>query len=249
MIRIALCDDDRSFLTLFAKLLTDSFHRQNQAVEIDCFCSGKDLIARVEKGKSYYQVIFLDVEMPDVNGFVVAQRLKELDSAFLLIFTTYMEHQSRKGYVYGAFRYLFKNNLEAEVEEAVAALLVTLHYSGSLEEFVTLKQKTLGVLEDLTLRKSDILYLKAERSRRVTLCTPYAQYELLVKPLSEYAKILNPAVFVPILRCYLLNFSVVEGIDQDNFVLRGGQRIPLGSKRISQKASMEKYMKYLKERL
>ena len=122
---------------------------------------------------------------------------------------------------------------------------------GNLEdeqEKIILKCRTLGVLEDLTLKKADIVFLQAEKTRRVTCKTIYSDYELLVKPLSEYAKLLDSPAFVPIMRCYLLNFHHVESIDGDSFVLAGGWRVPMGIKREVRKASMEKYLKFLQER-
>lgn len=249
MIRIALCDDDRSFLDGFAPMITALFADAGLRITIFTFSDGKSLIEKVEKEKRIFDVIFLDVEMPVVHGFQVAQRLREISTAFILIFTTYIEHQSREGYLYGAFRYVFKNNLEAEIGEAVSGIMKKLGASASSQEEVTFKCRTSGVLENLTLKKADIVFLQAEKTRRVTLKTIYSEYELLIKPLSEYAKLLDPSVFVPIMRNYILNLNHVESIDAGSFVLTGGLTVPLGVKRETRNASMKKYLRFLEERI
>ena len=249
MLRIAICDDDLSFLDNFARMITTSFADAGQQIKIFAFSDGKSLIEKVEKEKQIFDIIFLDVEMPMISGFQVAQRLRELSAVFILVFTTYIENQSREGYLYGAFRYIFKNNLESEIGEAVSSITKKLGHSASDREEVTFKCRTSGVLENLTLKKEDIVFLKAEKTRRVTLKTVYSEYELLVKPLSEYAELLNPSVFVPIVRSYLLNFNHVESIDTGSFVLTGGLTVPLGVKREARKASMEKYLRFLEERI
>ena len=249
MIRIAICDDDLIFLDNFARMITTSFADAGQRAKVFTFSDGKSLIEKIEKEKQIFDVIFLDVEMPVVHGFQVAQRLRELNTAFILVFTTYIENQSREGYLYGAFRYVFKNNLEAEISEAVSSIIKKLGNSASNQEEVTFKCRTSGVLENLTLRKADIVFLQAEKTRRVTLKTVYSEYELLVKPLSEYAKLLDPSVFVPIMRSYLLNFNHVESINTGFFVLTGGLTVPLGVKREARNASMEKYLRFLEERI
>lgn len=249
MIRIAVCDDDSCFLDNFARMITKVFAGKGKQVKISLFSDGKSLIEKVEKEKQIFDIIFLDVSMPDIHGFQVAQRLRELSAVYILIFTTYIENQSREGYIYGAFRYIFKNNIEDEVNEAVSSIIKKLDNSAGDREEITFKCRNLGVLENLTLKKADIIFFKAEKTRRVLLKTIYTDYELLVKPLSEYAKQLDTSVFVLIMRNYLLNFNHVEGIEGDYFVLTGGLAVPLGVKREARKASMEKYMKFLKERI
>jgi len=230
-------------------MLIRAFGEAGQQIKILTFSDGKSLVEKVEKEKQIFDVIFLDVAMPVVNGFQVAQRLRELNTAFILVFTTYIENQSREGYHYGAFRYIFKNNLEAEIREAVSGIMKKLNYSVIDQEEVTFKCRNLGVLENVTLKKSDIIFLKAEKTRRIIMQTIYSEYELLTKPLSEYAEQFNPSIFVPIMRNYLLNFNHVENIEADFFVLTGGRKVPLGVKREVRKASMEKYLKFLEERI
>lgn len=249
MLRIAICDDDVSFLNSFSQKTTKSFTNAGQPIKVFTFSDGKGLIGKVEKEKQIFDIIFLDVEMPEIDGFQVAQRLRELGTPFMLLFMTYIEHQSREGYLYGAFRYVFKNNLEAEMIEAVSSIMKKLGYSAAEQEEITLKCRTLGVLEDLTLKKEDIIFLKAEKTRRVTLKTVYSEHELLVKPISKYAELFNPPAFVPIMRSYLLNLNHVESIDTGFFVLTGGLTVPLGVRREARKASMEKYLKFLEERI
>ena len=249
MIRIAVCDDDIKFLDSFSRELCASFENAGQPVQISAYRDGKTLIEAIEKVKQIFDVVFLDVQMPAVDGFQTAARLRELSMGFILVFTTYMENQSREGYRYGAFRYIFKNNLAAELAEATPAILKKLGAAAEEGGEITLKCRTLGVFENLTLRKDDILFLKAEKTRRVTLRTALSEYELPGKPLSEYAKLLGESVFVPIMRNYLLNLNRVERIDADAFVLTGGLEVPLGVKQAVRKASLEKYLRFLEERM
>jgi DNA-binding LytR/AlgR family response regulator len=230
-------------------MITKSFADTGYQIKVFPFSDGKSLIEKIEKGKQIFDIIFLDVDMPVIHGFQVAQRLRELHTTSLLLFTTYLEHQSREGYLYGAFRYVFKNNLEKEITEAVSGIIKKLDNSIVDQEEVTFRCRVSGVLEDLTLRQADILFLEKEKTRRVTLKTIYLEYELLVKPLSEYAGLLNSSVFVPIMRSYLLNFNHVESIQDGFFVLTNGLTVPLGVKREVRKVSMEKYLKFLEGRI
>ncbi len=249
MFKIAICDDDIHFLDTFERILYKEFSDRGQAADIHKYASGKALIDHIEKGKQLYQIIFLDVEMPDVSGFQVAARLQEINTGFLLLFTTLMEHQSREGYLYGAYRYIFKNNLETEITEAVSSILKKLANSASGSENVTFKYRNSGVLDDLTIQKDNILYLKREKNRRVILKTVVSEYELLVKPLSEYGQMLDFANFYPLMRNFIVNFNHVQELDDDYFILTGGARVPLGIKREVKKVSRDKYLLFLQEHI
>jgi len=249
MIKIAICDDDLKFLNIFEQTITNAFTDAGQSVIVFKYSDGKSLIEKIEKEKHLYDIIFLDVDMPAINGFQVAQRIRELKISFILIFTTYLEHRSREGYLYGAFRYVFKNNLENEIREAVSGIVKRLHNSTVDSEIIVFKCRISNVLEDLSIQKSDILLLKKEKTRRVILKTIYMEYELLTKPLSEYAKLLEPPNFIRVLRNYIVNFNHVEGIDNESFILAGGVTVPLGIKREAKITSKEKYLNFLKERI
>lgn len=249
MFQIALCDDDLEFLNTFKYLLSEAFSSLNQKVTLTIFDDGRMLIDAIEKQGQIYDVIFLDVEMPIISGFQTAHRLRQLKSGFVLIFTTFLESQVREGYKYDAYRYIFKNNLHAEVSEAVSSIISKLQTQSSDDELVTLKHRNLGVLETVEVKKSDILYFRLEKTRRVTLTTIYSEYELLTKPLSEYQQQMQNNSFCLVMRNYLLNFNRIVDINRDSFIMEDGETIPLGMTRETQKASKEKYMQFVKERL
>lgn len=249
MLKVALCDDDAVFLEEFRQVLEKAFADAGQPVAITSFSSGIALIESVEKRKEIFDVVFLDVEMPTVNGFQVAQRLRCLQPTFVLIFITYQEHQSREGYLYGAFRYVFKNHLAAEAREAVESLLKKQNVLADHQQSILFKCRNFGVLEDITVQKQDILFLKREKSRRVILKTIFTEYELLTKPLSSYAKLLAPPDFQPVLRNYIVNFNQVQSLGPDCFILTGKVTVPMGINRDIQKTLRDKYLRFLKERI
>ena len=64
--------------------------------------NGQEGIEMIEKYKP--QLVFLDIEMPRVNGFEMLNQLK--DKNFHLIFTTAYDHYAIKAIKYSAFDYL-----------------------------------------------------------------------------------------------------------------------------------------------
>lgn len=249
MFRIALCDDDPVFLSVFKPILDCAFVTLQQPFSITVFHSGRELIAVVEKQGMIFDAIFLDVEMPAVDGFQTADRLRRLNDRFILVFTTVLESQAREGYKYEAFRYISKSNLQAEANEAVSAIVKRFMMLSGGDEPVQFKYRNGGVLDTIAVIKSEILYLRIEKNRRVTLKTTYSEYELLTKPMRFYEELLQDDSFCSVLRYYLINFNRVSDVTRDAFIMDNGETVALGLTRESQKVSKEKYMKFLERRL
>ena len=55
-----------------------------------------------------YEIVFLDIDMPHMDGMDAAQRLRERDSAVYNIFVTNMAQNSQKGYAVNALDFLVK---------------------------------------------------------------------------------------------------------------------------------------------
>lgn len=56
-----------------------------------------------------YEVIILDVEMPDLTGLQTAERIRQIDGSVIISFLTNYAEFAVKGYDVGAFRYILKN--------------------------------------------------------------------------------------------------------------------------------------------
>ncbi|MBK7289959.1 MAG: response regulator [Chitinophagaceae bacterium] len=79
--------------------------------------NGKDAIARIEEMKP--DVIFLDIQMPDLTGFEVIERLKQKPN---IIFTTAYEQYAIKAFETFSIDYLLKPIKEERLEQSIGKL-------------------------------------------------------------------------------------------------------------------------------
>jgi two-component system, LytTR family, response regulator len=102
----------------------ESSSRNTLRQKIGTYCPELDIVSECENGESGIEtiekakpdIVFLDVEMPRMNGFVMLQHLKNRD--FELIFTTAYDHYAIRAIRYSALDYLVK---PIDVEELKAA--------------------------------------------------------------------------------------------------------------------------------
>ncbi len=250
MIRISICDDDIEFLEILEKKIIVHLSGCNYKYRIDKFFSGKDLIEEIEKNGLKYDIIFLDIGMPDVSGIEVARRLNSiLKSKFILIFTTCLENEWSEGYRCEAFRFILKKRLDLDMEEAMPSILSK--YSAGLqkENFVVFKYKYEGEYLSLNMEIQNILYLFKGKNRRILLETTKGRYELLVKPLSYYQEIINDDCFSIFVRNYLINMNKIQDYRKGSFILVNNTKIPLGASKKSQQISKNRYLQFLSERI
>lgn len=55
-----------------------------------------------------YDIVFMDIELPGLNGMEAAHRLREIDRQVILIFVTNMAQYAVKGYEVDALDYIIK---------------------------------------------------------------------------------------------------------------------------------------------
>ena len=116
MLRAILVDDDQSNLSSLNEKLT----RHCPQVEvIGCWDDAEQAATMIDKLRP--DLVFLDIEMPVMNGFVMLQQLTYRD--FALVFVTAYDHYAIKAIKYSAIDYIVKpvdiEELKTSVEKAV----------------------------------------------------------------------------------------------------------------------------------
>lgn len=109
MLKIAICDDEKVFRDNINKYVAAYLNEKEISYEIDTFSSGKEIIDLGIEIKQY-NIIFLDINMDDVDGIVTAQKIREYSSEIYIVFVTAYINYSLEGYKVDAIRYLLKNN-------------------------------------------------------------------------------------------------------------------------------------------
>ena len=209
--RIAICDDDDYTIETVNKYLYE-FFKKNQyiAYEIVKFHNGEELLAdKFEK-----DIIFLDVEMPGMNGIYVGKRIKEINPKSIIIIITSFSEYLDDAMRFCVFRYLSKpidkNRLLRNMQDAVEAYL---HRNVSI--CIESKGKCYRVDSD------DIIMVEAQ-NRKTFLYTVKGDYEL-TGSFGDWCNKLAMPNFYICHRSYLVNLAYVYSIDADRVILKNGQ--------------------------
>ena len=123
MIKIAIVEDTPAEAQTLSDSVAAFFKKEGAAFE--CTVYG-DAMSFLTGYKSVYDMVFMDIELPLLDGMTAAEKLRKFDKKILLIFVTNMAQFAVKGYAVDAFDYIVKpvryQNFEMKMKKALARI-------------------------------------------------------------------------------------------------------------------------------
>ena len=218
MLRIGICDDladARLVLRSALERILENRKIQGQFFE---FSSGETLLRWYDHHAGELDVVFLDMELHELDGMETARRLRAADAGLQLVFVTGYADHVFDGYSVGALGYLMKppkqEQLETVLDRAQAALVRDLDRAYVCRSGDTRYR----------IPFANILYFISDR-RQVTCVTAGRDYTFYGK-LDAVAEEVGDG-FVRIHQRYLVRAGAVERMESSEVVLRDGQRLPV----------------------
>ncbi len=229
----ALIVEDNAFMaTVLHDLLKE--HATDIAV-LDIANTGKKALQLIASEKP--NVVFLDIELPDMTGFELLQQVDDIN--FKTIFTTAHSHYAIKAFRFNALDYLIKPIKENELDEAIKRLLKSAcntievkHALSNLELKSVEDQKLVLPTQNGTLRLplKQITHIEGERNYSFIYLSNGSR-ELSSKNLAYFEDILIDKNFFRSHRSYLVNRYHIDALKSDQFVLKNGVEIPISRRK------------------
>jgi len=240
----ALVVDDEEY----AREIIKSLLAQDAAFELVGECAdGSEAIAAIERYKP--DLVFLDIQMPGIDGFSVIEQTKELHTPYY-IFATAFDAFALKAFEVNALDYLLKPFDDQRFFESLArakaalkdqkksdlkAQLSQLLAEQSKEQKKFLKRisvKTGGKIHFINTETID--WIEADNQYVKIHCQSHSHVHR--QSLTDLEKLLDPEVFIRIHRSAMVNVSCIQSVEPhfrgDLMVnLHNGTRIKLAQSR------------------
>lgn len=216
MLRIGICDDSAGArIALRAALERALERRRSGEASFFEFSSGEGLLRWMEKHAGELDLVFLDIEMGELDGMEAARRLREADEGLGLVFVTGYTDYVFDGYSVGALGYLMKppkpDQLDGVLDRAAEARLRD-------EAFLCRSGETL-----YRIPKKAILYFASDRRQvacvsTVRTCTFYGKLDEVERTVGEG--------FIRVHQRYLVRAGAVDRLE-GNQVFVGEEALPV----------------------
>ena len=197
--KIAIVDDEEKWRNL-ASDVVKSYTDESDKIEV--FSSGVEFLKRNVE----YNIVLMDIDMPQMDGFETIINYKERYSeSIIIILTTHLDC-ARKGYLVDAFRYVDKTKMKEELKEAFEKVREINRKNG-----FSLTGRNGNDTKNILIK--DILYIETN-GRGSIINTVDGCYESSEK-INDLEINLEEYSFFRCHRSFLINLNSVEHLDKE----------------------------------
>lgn len=214
MIKIALCDDEEIFLNETAKYCEQYFTDKGIEYEITKYSEGRKLLAADE-----YDIVLLDVEMPDMNGIEVKRYIEGQRSSTRIVFISSYPEAMPDAFGDNVSGFLVKPVVYTKLCEKLDEVLSKIKLDSRFIMCDTGEECVKAFVKD-------ILYIEAKGRYTEIHKVNGDSIRLVSKSIGDYEK----EGYEELVRChksYIINLEYVRSVKSE-VRLKNGVELPLG---------------------
>ena len=234
-IRIAACDDDATVLSVLPDALNNVFKGQ---ADVDCFSSGRELLEQMKK--AIYDIIILDINMPDMNGLALGKRIRAVNATVELVYLSNREDKVFDTFAVSPMTFIRKSAFFSDIAK-LAVLYEHNHARGGEGERLIVKDKDSVFLLDYAkiryienFRNTQYIYADAGREPYTVRSTMRKLQEQLDKACQSFV-LINSGMIV--------NLAYVRRLNHDSVVLEQGEELAIS--RSNRAVVKKRFFEYL----
>lgn len=198
--KILIVDDEKLASSRIQRLLEN----ENQG---DTTLFNDPIEALKECGKTKFDLIFLDISMPEISGLELANKILEIEPTTYIVFQTAYEEFAIEAFQTGGLGYLLKPVDETSIRETLAKAEKHLRKNNVASK--KLLGKSGGTLYLIDI--DDIYYIKADLDEVIVRIR---QTDIYVrKKIGELDTLLKEKNFFRVHRSYLVNVDKIDSME------------------------------------
>lgn len=212
-LKAAIVDDsetDRAHLRSLLETYGNGIH-----IAVEEFHSGNSFLDKVKLG---FDLVFFDIDMPEMDGITLANRLRAIDKDILIVFVTNLGSYALQGYAVNAFDFLVKSIAKEDVQRTIERAIERKREPDQRKILL----KIHGGYQALLV--SEIIYVEI-RGHDLTFHATSGEFSSK-GGLREVEEELSASRFARCNNCFLVNLDFVQAIEKDEVVLPNG-RLPI----------------------
>lgn len=227
MLRIAICDDDNSFIKNLKMYISKELKSFTREFTISDYSMGEVLL--LHNSQEPFDVVFLDIDMPTLSGFDIASQIREggnNQNVFIIFVTSYPE------FVYDSFNYEPLNFIvkgHKDFDEKFHLVMKQLLKHVKQNKSLLLFSEELG---NISTTLSKVSYIESDKHYVFYHILPDGKELVISKRenISNLEDTLKPYDFIRIHKKYLVNLNYVFNVDLLNnmVTLKTNTELPLG---------------------
>lgn len=218
MLRVAVCDDDRTMLDLVSKNADVILSQDEIEHTIARFLSGAEFLKINETNP--FDVVFLDIDMPEISGFDIAEKINDV-SETLIVFVTSHDELVYSSLRFRPFRFIRKTYLNDELSETLKSVAAET-LKRNLSSKFAFQTKSGETFVDLC----NVMYIEIY-GHWLRVCIKDSEPLECYGSLTDYERQLEKYDFVRTHKSFLVNCKYIFSIEKNLVILDDKTEIPL----------------------
>lgn len=223
MLKVAICDDNKSICTQIEDTIThygDSFQKN---IEVEVYYSGESLFEAIENGYDF-DLIFLDIELGDLNGIDVGKLIRSQPNNQItqIVYISCQATYAMELFDIHPLNFLIK---PLDSQKIIESIEFCYSLYNKLDHYFTYKVRT----DTKRVPIRDIIYFESH-NRKIDMMTIhgvesfYGKLDVIYETLKEFQ-------FLYIHKSYLVNYYFVDTFKYEYTILTGGIKLPISQNR------------------
>ena len=219
MLHIAICDDEETIVQTNREITEDCLRQCGSIGQIELYTNSANLLCDITEDGFFFDLILLDIEMPESTGMEIAARIKPFLPEVKIIFITSHIEYAIDAFELSIFRYVPKNDITTRLFPAIRDAVRLIELEGG---------KTYTIQTNSRLEKipcKDIYYI--ERDGKNACITAAHDLFKVRRSLGQVFEELDAEEFIYIDRGCIVNLIHIIQIKGGMAVLKNGTPLPI----------------------
>lgn len=226
--QLALCDDEAIHIENICRYLSAYESESGNVLVVEYYESAQILLDELKNEKKTFDIIFLDVDMPNLSGMDAAMAIRKFNIDIVICFITSYENYAYQAFLADAAGYLMKpvtyNDFKRMINKCIAQIQYTRDCETAEDKFFDVKTERSHTVVPMR----SIVYIEKRRNKCVIHLNDkeVTSYDTLVHVYEH----LNQKQFYYVHQGYIVNFDYIKEVLPDRILLAINLEIPLSRK-------------------
>lgn len=230
--KIAIVEDEQKYRDVLKENLKNYAIENHVDFNIDEYSDGYNLI---DNYQCQYNILFLDIELKQLNGIKTAEKIREMDQKVTIIFVTNLINFAVKGYEVDAQSFLIK---------PVTYFKFSRELQRALKKIDQHNDHHVIINTESGIKKIDSFQIRyIESVKHELIISTFEKDYSLWGTLKEWEEKLGSQNFYRCNNSYIINLEHVKGVDDDYVIV---DKIRLKISRARKKKFMDVLTEYFK---
>ena len=240
-VRFAVCDDDEIVCEAICSKIIKILTACGISVSCDKYVSPVSLYNNMKSEGRSYDALFLDIDMPKINGVELAKALRKNENTSNIIFVSNREDKVFETFPVRPFGFVRKNNFTHDLKDTLHSYINARIINNS---YVALKTTNNSVIR--RVRVADIVYIESFRYKQYVYMSDGEQIEIHMT-MRELESKLEEFDIVRFYQGNLVNLKYVQRIERTDILLnyKGGVTINISRDKVQELKAL--YLNYLRK--